>query len=480
MTSVFRPIQLATFAFLSLVVVAILISCWLTYREHARLQAAHDLLREMAAFEVAHSAIEQQLVHWATADPDERVPTGEIRAQLEHMVQLSVPLDPQTPQRIETFRVLFQHSLRAPPPARLHALRLFDEIDMIQGEREREVLEDLRRASVAQMRLELAAPLAILAVGVLVLPLTRRRILRPLNAFGARIDELARGEFATADLEDVDPLTLPLHRQLNELASRLASYEKELRDRAATLEDQVRAATRALLQQQQSLARAERLAATGELAASVAHELRNPLAGVQMTLVNLREDLDDPDLRQRVDRVVAEVERLTRLLNQIVDSARHRPEPARELDLRALVDDLLGLTRYQLPPGIALENAVAEGTSARLPEGRLRQALLNLVLNAANAIGEAPGRIRIEGEPEGERVRLRVCDDGPGFPPELLESGIRPFFSTSEQGTGLGLAMVRRFARDVGGEVELSDADPAAARRGGCVTLWLPSSVEHG
>jgi signal transduction histidine kinase len=482
MASVFRPIQLATFAFLSLVVAAILISGWLTWREQKRLRSARELLRETAAFELAHGALEQQLVHWALAAPDEAAPADEIRHELEQMLELAVHLDPETPRQLQAFQVRFQRSLTAPAPVRLESLRMFDEIDMLQEKREQAMIEELGRAVDTQIRLELAAPLALFAIGVLVLPLTRRRILRPLNAFGRRIDDLARGDFRAADLGEVDPLTLPLHRRLNELATRLTAYERELQDRAHTLEEQVRAATSALLQQQQSLARAERLAATGELAASLAHELRNPLAGIQMTLVNLREDLDDPDLRERVDRVSAEVERLTRLLNQIVDSARHVPEPGRQLELRALVDDLLGLTRFQLPAAISLENAVDDELSARLPEGRLRQALLNLVLNAANAIGDDAGHIRVEGRRDGEGVVLRVCDDGPGFPPELLENGIRPFYSTTERGTGLGLAMVQRFVRDVGGEVELGDGQPAAdrRRRGACVTLRLPSTVEHG
>ena len=67
-------------------------------------------------------------------------------------------------------------------------------------------------------------------------------------------------------------------------------------------------------------------------------------------------------------------------------------------------------------------------------------------------------------------MRITVTDDGPGFPPELLESGIRPFFSTRERGTGLGLAVVRRFARDVGGELALSNRDPHGAE----VKLTLP------
>jgi len=237
----------------------------------------------------------------------------------------------------------------------------------------------------------------------------------------------------------------------------------------------VRAATRALLEQQRSLARAERLAATGELAASVAHELRNPLAAIHLALQNLRGEMRDADLSLRVDRVVQEVERLTRLLNQLLDASRHAPEPSREIQLAGLVAELLELTRHQLPTTIALENRVEPSLTCRLPQDRLRQSLLNLLLNAAAALGEA-GVITIAARREGEKIRIEVSDDGPGFAAEIIDGGIRPFASTREQGTGLGLAIVRRFARDMGGEVTLSNCTPHGAR----VTLLLPSQTDHG
>ena len=86
-------------------------------------------------------------------------------------------------------------------------------------------------------------------------------------------------------------------------------------------------------------------------------------------------------------------------------------------------------------------------------------------------LGEVGGEIVIEAKQEGRMLRITVSDDGPGFPPELLASGIRPYFSTRERGTGLGLAMVSRFTRDVGGSLDLANRQP----RGAQVTLVLPA-----
>jgi signal transduction histidine kinase len=230
-----------------------------------------------------------------------------------------------------------------------------------------------------------------------------------------------------------------------------------------------------LLEQQRNLARAERLAVTGEFAASVAHELRNPLAGLQMTLANLRNEIDDAELRERVDLMINEVGRLTRLLNQLLDSARHEPEAPQSVHLAELVDEILSLHRYQLAPKMRLENHVDPAVVCDLPADRLRQALLNLMINAGLAMAGKGGLISIDATCEGSSLRITVTDDGPGFPAEILTGGVRPFFSTREQGTGLGLAVVRRFVRDLGGTLELANLEPHGAR----VTLILPREPER-
>jgi signal transduction histidine kinase len=389
------------------------------------------------------------------------------------MIELSS--DPGTPARLKALRVRLEE--RRPDGAELaQSLTLISEVGATEQARETALLTRLQRDTSTQLRLELAAPLAVIALGVLLFPVARRRVLQPLDAFNRQLARLSEGEFTPAPVdEDVDPYLLPLHRQFNELGRRLQELEMAHRERAASLEGEVRAATHQLLEQQRSLSRAERLAATGELAASLAHELRNPLAGLQMTLSNLRTELTDPDLRHRADLMIEEVGRLTRLLNGLLDAARHAPEASRPIPLAALVADTITLTRYQLPANIRLESRVDPALTCRLPQDRLRQALLNLILNASTALAGRGGVIQVDAAIDGGTLRLAVTDDGPGFPRELLENGIRPFFSTRERGTGLGLAMVRRFARDLGGSIELSNVDPQGAR----VTVIVPAEAEH-
>lgn len=471
--SVFRRLQLVTGAFLALVVIALVISAVLTGLEARRLRSAQAQLDRLGEFERVHLVVTRRLTTLAEGDQGSPRGRSPVLGAIDRMIELSS--DPDTPAKLQALRARLQ--LSRPQGAELaESLTLISQVGVELDQRESALMAQLQRENSAHLRLEMAAPLALLAVGLLLFPIARQRVIKPLEAFGKQLTRLADGEFSPAPVDDrVDPFLLPLHRQFNELARRLHELEAAHRERAASLEGEVRAATHQLLAQQRSLSRAERLAATGELAASLAHELRNPLAGLQMTLTNLRAELDDPDLRARADLMIEEVGRLTRLLNGLLDAARHAPEAPRAIELAALVDDTVALTRYQLPPQITLESHVDQGLTCRLPQDRLRQVLLNLILNAAAALEGRAGTITLDATVTDHTLRITVSDDGPGFPPELLENGIRPFYSTREHGTGLGLAMVRRFARDLGGSVELANRISHGAQ----ITLVLPLEAEH-
>jgi signal transduction histidine kinase len=254
-----------------------------------------------------------------------------------------------------------------------------------------------------------------------------------------------------------------LFTSYNRLVSRLAALEAEHADRARDLEDQIRSATETLLEQHASLARAERLAAVGETTAGLAHELRNPLAGIRVALANLRQDVGDPDLVARIDAVASEIDRLGRLVQDALSAVRHAPEPVRRVDLGDLIADLLRLVRYQSPSGVALDHDVADDLACELPADRIRQALLNLVLNAVHALDGHEGTVTVRARLEEDRLVLEVEDDGPGFPPGMVDARIRPFFAPSASGTGLGLAMTRRVAVDLGGELRLANLEPHGA-----------------
>jgi signal transduction histidine kinase len=142
----------------------------------------------------------------------------------------------------------------------------------------------------------------------------------------------------------------------------------------------------------------------------------------------------------------------------------------REVIPARAVSELVTLARYQIPPQIRIEQAIDDRLVCQLPDVLLRQALLNLLLNASEALGDSPGTITITAAVVDGVLRLEVCDDGPGFPAALFETGIRAFDTHRPGGTGLGLSMVQRFARACGGTLTLANRAPHGAR----VTLELP------
>lgn len=258
----------------------------------------------------------------------------------------------------------------------------------------------------------------------------------------------------------------------NALVSRLQELEAEHRDREHTLEQRVREATEALLAQSRELSRAERLAAVGAVSAGLAHELRNPLAGIQLACSKLHQKMGDGEQSVRIAAVITDLKRINNLLTNQVDAARHAPEVLVKVRIGKVVDELLALVRYQVPPGIALEARVSDALQCVLPVAGLRQALLNLLLNAVQVLGDA-GQIVVAVNREHDRVVIRVSDDGPGFPEDMLRVGIRPFATGRAGGTGLGLAMVRRFVRDLDGDLELANRSPHGAQ----VILRLPCGL---
>ncbi len=227
-----------------------------------------------------------------------------------------------------------------------------------------------------------------------------------------------------------------------------------------------------LAQTQTALAQSEKLAAVGNLAAGVAHEINNPTAAVLANLAYLLEPLSqgEPlphDARQCLEESFASTKRIGRIVRQLLDAGRvaggqhGRIAP---LPLARVIKAALANTRVQ-QQHVDIHVAVDEARWVRGDEGLLTQVLTNLLANAAQAIAEARprGRIDIVAHVEGERVMLSVKDDGPGVPEAAKSRLFEPFFTTKAQGrgTGLGLAVSLGLMRAQGGDLRLhsSSAD---------------------
>jgi two-component system, sporulation sensor kinase E len=222
---------------------------------------------------------------------------------------------------------------------------------------------------------------------------------------------------------------------------------------------------------QEQIAQAERLADLGRMAAGIAHEIRNPLGAIVNSVNVLRRPggAADPRLMQIVSE---EADRLDDIIRQFLMFARPPARSPYATDLAALVDDTITLFRrdQRLPSTVA----VGVSHSGDLPlvlvdASQIRQVLWNLLKNASEATTES-GRIDVAIQPaaDGASVVLTVTDDGPGI--SDFDLIFEPFYTTRAQGTGLGLAVVRRIVRDHGGLVRVRNVPG----RGACFELVLP------
>lgn len=332
------------------------------------------------------------------------------------------------------------------------------------------LLHLLAKGSRLELKTTTFIAIALPLLGLSMLFFLRRRILRPLHNLSLLIDRLGRQTLPSVPLDDIDPLLKPVFVNFRNLVARLSKLEQEQRNFQLSLQDKVKYATQSLLEYQHALAQSERLAAVGELTAGLAHELRNPLAGIHMALSNLRSELTDQDKLSRLTLVLDELDRITKLLSQVLDQSQHTPEAATQFEFGELLDTLVQLVSFQIPENITLEQTIEDNIQCNLPAGRLRQALLNLIVNSAQSLGKKDGVINISAKINDSKLVITVWDNGPGFPETILRNGVQAFSTGREHGTGLGLAIVWRFCYELGGNLKLYNPTSGGA----CAEIILP------
>lgn len=219
--------------------------------------------------------------------------------------------------------------------------------------------------------------------------------------------------------------------------------------------------------------RAETLAAMGRMAAAIAHEIRNPLGIIRGTATRLKKLYDHPERRdEKFDYIEEEVDRLSAVLDGYLGFARDEPARLAPLDLAPLVQHTLRLMQPELD-GAQVSLTVDLPAPCRVngdPQ-RLRQLLMNLILNAVQAMAGG-GSLRVQLSTDASWARLVVDDTGPGIPPALRQRVFEPFFTSREKGSGLGLAIVRRIVDEHGGEICLGEAVGGGTR----VEVRLPGA----
>jgi len=266
------------------------------------------------------------------------------------------------------------------------------------------------------------------------------------------------------------PIAVRSRDEIGELAGAFARMTANLRHNVAQLE-----------QAQAQLVQSEKLASIGEMAAAVAHGLRNPLASLRAAAQLVRRHPEAPSAREHLDAIITEVDRLDRRISHLLSFSRPAPFRPMPEHLPRLVEGLLpAFAEPVRERGVQLEvDLPAALPEVRVDPMQLEQALVELVSNALDAMPEG-GRLRIGARASNgavpAEVAIEVSDTGGGIPEHLLGSVCEPFFTTRQEGTGLGLAIAKRYVEQNGGKLEI-ESRPGI---GTTIRVRLPAAADPG
>lgn len=233
-----------------------------------------------------------------------------------------------------------------------------------------------------------------------------------------------------------------------------------------------------LKQVQEQLRRTERIAELGTLASGMAHEIGTPMNVILGRAEYMMDRVNDESIKKGLKTIIAQVERITRVMNQLLAFARRKPPERRPLQLKDIVEDGMELFRERLDRNrVAVELIVDDRCPSVMADAdQMSQVFINLVANAIHAMPEG-GTLRIELAQDQNSVKLTVSDTGHGIPQELLPKVFEPFFTTKEfgKGTGLGLTVVKGIIDEHQGAITVESEEG----KGTTFTISLPKSHEH-
>ena len=331
----------------------------------------------------------------------------------------------------------------------------------------------LEEILAAQERNLLLIVVLTLAAGLLGSWLISRSLARPLSELTGAMAVVGSGRLD-------HPITTNSRDEIGDLARAFAGMTDNLRQSRSDMEGlnrELEAKISQLEHTQAQLVQSEKLASIGEMAAAVAHGLRNPLASLRAAAQVVRRHPASPSSGEHLDAIVEEVDRLDRRISHLLSFSRPAPFHPMSESVTRLLDGLLPtFTELLRERNVELQLDIPSSLpEVRVDPVQLEQALVEIVSNAFDAM-PGGGRLRISAAPDGKErpateVSIDVADTGPGIAESVLPSVCEPFFTTRAEGTGLGLAIAKRYVEQNGGRLEIVSR-PGATR----VRITLPAA----
>jgi len=262
------------------------------------------------------------------------------------------------------------------------------------------------------------------------------------------------------------------------LAIHNAFMYQELKTFSQQMEEKIQKTTADLRKTEDQLIRSEKLAALGQLAAGIAHEIRNPLTSINILIHSITENLpSETSHREDLKVIEEEIRRINDIVEQFLRFARPSPPLLKKREVLPILEETLQLLKPQLErQRISVRKEFQPLLPIVLDREQIKQVILNLLINAVQAMPQG-GRLILGAQVSGNHpwIQLSIRDSGVGIPPEDMKKLFDPFFSTKEGGVGLGLSIAHRIIDQHHGKIEV-ESHPG---EGTLFTVWLPIHNER-
>ncbi|MDH4259054.1 MAG: ATP-binding protein [Gammaproteobacteria bacterium] len=300
--------------------------------------------------------------------------------------------------------------------------------------------------------------IALVAVVAIIAMVIARRLSGPIEHLSRAADAVGAGNFDVSVKANSRDEVSQLATSFNTMASNLRERDTRLREANA------------------QLLQSEKMAAIGQLSAGLAHEVKNPLAGILGYAQLTRRSLTDPEVITRnLDVIERETRRCTDIISNLMRFARQEPGERVATDINVAVSRAIALVDHQLGlQKVRIERDLQDGLSpVSCNSNQLQQVVMNLLINAQQVMEPAGGTVHVRTRMSETDVIIEVDDTGPGVPQDVRARIFDPFFTTKQagKGTGLGLSVSYGLIRDHGGDIRVSDAPGGGAR----FTISLPT-----
>lgn len=341
--------------------------------------------------------------------------------------------------------------------------------------------------TAAEMKRQIFQVFIMVVIIVMLVSLAvANQITWPVRQLREAADRLGRGQFedlpemmtTNDEIGDLAQTFLSMSESLKEKTGELIHAKQELEKFTRFLEKRVDARTRELKAAQDELIKKERLAAIGQMASVVGHEIRNPLAVINNSIYFIKTKLGqaaepDPKIAKHIKIIESEIQQANGIINEILTYSRQRELKPERVLLNSWLEEMLSV--YPFPPHITLDKILDPANPpVDIDVVEMQQAVRNLIGNGIEVM-PAGGTVRIRTQlTEPGVVCIEVGDTGPGIPPDVLDKIFAPFFTTKARGTGLGLAVVRKVIDRHNGKVDVE----SVVGKGTTFRLYLPVATK--